>query len=382
MAYIYDVNTSFEEQKGFAMKKKIFLSLIMVIMLISSSITVSAKTVNYSDVKSASWYYKYVVDVSEKGLMSGYDNGKFGPNDILTRSQFASILYRMAGSPNVTYKNTFSDVKSKDWFAKAVAWASESGIVYGYNGKFSPKDTITREQLVVMLYRYAQNSGTNVTVNGNYIVSSDSKRVSSYAQTAMNWAVYKGIISGYTDGTIRPQAAVDRAICATIISQYTTNGSSSSGSSSSGSSSSGSSSSGSSSSGSSSNGASSESQELAVRMLDSVNAERKKVGLAPLELYEPINKTAQAKAEDLYITDSFSHYSKNLGYCYNQFDKAGLKYTAAGENIAYGLDSVSTVMQAWMNSAGHKANILRTNYTHLGVGYYNGYWVQQFIAIP
>ena len=101
-----------------------------------------------------------------------------------------------------------------------------------------------------------------------------------------------------------------------------------------------------------------------------------------LELYEPINETAQIKAEDLCMTGVFDHYSANLGYFYNQFNKIGLKYTAGGENIAYGYSTVENVMIGWMNSEGHRANILGEEYTHLGVGYYKGYWVQQFVAEP
>ena len=112
-----------------------------------------------------------------------------------------------------------------------------------------------------------------------------------------------------------------------------------------------------------------------------VNTERAKVGLSPLELYDPINETSQVKAKDMYDTSNFSHYSENLGYFYDQFDEIGMQYTAGGENIAFGYSTVSSVMKGWMNSPGHKANILG-EYTHLGVGYYKGYWVQQFVTNP
>lgn len=116
-------------------------------------------------------------------------------------------------------------------------------------------------------------------------------------------------------------------------------------------------------------------------MLSEVNRKRRNAGLKPLQLYDPINKTAQIKAKDLYKTRVFDHYSKNLGWFYDQYEEAGILYDAGAENIAFGYPSVSDVMKGWMNSKGHKANILG-DYTHLGVGYYKGYWVQQFIKNP
>ena len=122
-------------------------------------------------------------------------------------------------------------------------------------------------------------------------------------------------------------------------------------------------------------------RDIQNQMLQQVNKERKAAGVKPLALYEPINKTAQEKAVDLYKTKVFDHYSKNLGWCTDQFERAGISYSAAAENIAWGQGSVSSVMKDWMNSSGHKRNILDKNMTHLGVGYYKGYWVQQFIEL-
>ncbi|MDO4383444.1 MAG: CAP domain-containing protein [Eubacteriales bacterium] len=123
-------------------------------------------------------------------------------------------------------------------------------------------------------------------------------------------------------------------------------------------------------------------KDIQNQMLQKVNKERKAAGVKPLALYEPINKTSQEKAVDLYKTGVFEHYSKNLGWCYDQFDRAGITYMAAAENIAWGQGSVSSAMNSWMHSSGHKRNILDKDMTHLGVGYYKGYWVQQFIQIP
>ena len=123
-------------------------------------------------------------------------------------------------------------------------------------------------------------------------------------------------------------------------------------------------------------------QSLRIDMLNQINAERKAAGVTPLKLYSPVSVLAQLKAKDLYETKVFDHYSKNLGYFNDQFDNAGIIYDAGGENIAMGASTVSGVMNQWMNSPGHKANILDEIYTHVGVGYYKGYWVQQFATEP
>ena len=121
-------------------------------------------------------------------------------------------------------------------------------------------------------------------------------------------------------------------------------------------------------------------QGMRQEMLKQMNAEREKRGLVPLKLYKPVNETAQEKAKDLLATGEFDHYSENLGYFYDQYDKKNLPYFAGAENIAWGQGSVDAVMESWMNSKGHKANILGYQYTHVGIGYHKGYWVQQFIA--
>lgn len=117
-------------------------------------------------------------------------------------------------------------------------------------------------------------------------------------------------------------------------------------------------------------------------MLQLINIERAKEGLAALELYNPINHTAQIKAEDMNATGILDHYSGTLGYFSNQYESIGLFYSCGGENIAFGYLSVKDVLNGWMNSSGHRANILNPNYTHVGFGYCNDYWVQQFVGSP
>jgi len=120
-----------------------------------------------------------------------------------------------------------------------------------------------------------------------------------------------------------------------------------------------------------------------TQVVELTNAERAKNGLAPLEIYNPLMKVAHAKSQDMASNNYFSHTSPTYGSPFDQIKAAGITYSAAGENIAQGQRTPEEVVQAWMNSEGHRANILNANFTHIGVGYVeNGnYWTQQFIQL-
>ncbi|KGR76914.1 CAP domain-containing protein [Ureibacillus sinduriensis] len=118
-----------------------------------------------------------------------------------------------------------------------------------------------------------------------------------------------------------------------------------------------------------------------TEVVELTNAERAKNGLAPLQAYEPLMKVAGAKSQDMAANNYFSHTSPTYGSPFDQIKASGITYRAAGENIAQGQRTPEEVVQAWMNSEGHRANILNTSYTHIGVGYVEdgNYWTQQFI---
>jgi uncharacterized YkwD family protein len=122
------------------------------------------------------------------------------------------------------------------------------------------------------------------------------------------------------------------------------------------------------------------SSQYASEVLNLVNAERSKQGLKPLKMNTTLNKSAQAKAKDMHDKKYFDHNSPTYGSPFDQMKQFGYSYSYAGENIAMGQRSPQEVMKAWMNSAGHRANILSPNFTEIGIGYYSdgNYWVQQF----
>lgn len=175
----------------------------------------------FADVSSSDWFYNDVRYVYEKGIMDGTGADRFSPNAPLTRAMIVTILYRMAGSPSVSGSSDFTDVAAGKWFAKAVAWAAANGIVNGYGDSlFGPNDPVTREQLAAILYRYAVYGGmTAVTLEENLGSFADTAQLSAYAIQAMNWAIGQGLING-SGSNLVPKAQATRAQVAAIIHRY------------------------------------------------------------------------------------------------------------------------------------------------------------------
>ena len=171
----------------------------------------------FSDVSEGAWYYDAVRYASENGLMGGYGNGLFGPHDNLSRAQFAQILFNREGRPVVNYLLQYGDVASGAWYTEAVRWATSQGIVGGYgNGMFGPNDNITREQLAVMLWRYAGSPAAT----HKELLFNDTDEISGYALEALRWAVENDIISGYGDGRLGPQGLATRAQTAQMLMNF------------------------------------------------------------------------------------------------------------------------------------------------------------------
>lgn len=171
----------------------------------------------YSDTNLGAWYHDSVHYCIENGLMSGYGNGLFGPNDNLSRAQFAQMLYNREGRPSAGGGNSFTDVLSGVWYTNTVIWAAARGIVSGYgDGRFGPNDKITREQLVVMLWRYAGSpSATEKELH-----FSDADKASGYALEALRWAAENGIINGYGNGQLDPEGSATRAQAAQMLVNF------------------------------------------------------------------------------------------------------------------------------------------------------------------
>ena len=176
----------------------------------------------FLDVDEDSWFLNSVQYMFENGFMTGMLPDKFGPAVDLSRAHFATILYRMENEPKAEGGKTFPDVPDGEFYSKAVAWASSEGVgvVNGYaDGRFGPADNITREQMAVMMFRYADYKGYDVSVSAD-LDFPDAASVSEFSEEAMKWAVGVGLISGNKDGTLAPQGNASRAVCATIIQRF------------------------------------------------------------------------------------------------------------------------------------------------------------------
>ncbi len=189
-----------------------------------NSVTPQPTTENpFADVKRNDWYYSYVAYVNANNLMTGLNDTTFGPGQFLARAQFAVILHRMSGMPKVAYTAKFPDVPDKMWFTNAILWANRIEVVTGYTntGLFGTADNINREQMAVMMYRYAKYMNYNTSQKTNFSKFSDASKVSGFAREAMQWAVGTGIITGKNNGTrLDPQGNASRAECATIIMRF------------------------------------------------------------------------------------------------------------------------------------------------------------------
>ena len=177
----------------------------------------------FADVPASAWYYNAVEYVYENGLMSGVSGGRFAPDDTLTRAMLVQTLYAMEGRPAAASAG-FADVASGDWYASAVNWAAANGVVSGVSETgFGPNNALTREQLALILYRFAQYKGYDVTGTSDLAAYADGSSVSSWAAEAMGWAVDAGLISGVGGNQIAPTGTASRAQVAQILMNFCEN---------------------------------------------------------------------------------------------------------------------------------------------------------------
>ena len=176
---------------------------------------------NYIDVEPEYWYYEPITKATDYGILNGLDHGIFDPNGQTTRAMAAKVLFEISGAEKPEYSNRFSDVFDYEWFAPAVLWAAENGVVTGHeDGTFHPNETITRQDMVVLMYRYLGSP----EVGGDALADfTDGDTILPYAVNAMNWAIENGIVQGYEDDgikTVQPFNPITRAEMAAIVVRY------------------------------------------------------------------------------------------------------------------------------------------------------------------
>lgn len=177
----------------------------------------------YPDVSEDDWFYGDVAAVSERGIMGAYDDGtgRFDPCGTTTRAMAATVIWRLAGQPEVDGAISFSDVEEGQWYTDAVRWAASEGITTGYDGTdlFGTNDPVTREQFAVMLYRYSQSAGLASVDPSDLSAFPDAEEVSAWADGGVRWAVGAGIVHGVDDAYLKPQGDAMRCELAAMLNR-------------------------------------------------------------------------------------------------------------------------------------------------------------------
>ena len=181
----------------------------------------------FVDVPEDAWYYDAVKYVNENGLMAGTSVNTFAPDLTTTRGMIVTILYRLEGAPDIEneiWGYPFKDVNANAWYAEAVYWARMNGTVAGYSDElFGPDDTITREQMATILYRYAQYKGYDTTAKADLSKYADAAQVGSWATDAIRWANAEGLVSGTSGTTLTPKGSATRSQVAVILTRFCQN---------------------------------------------------------------------------------------------------------------------------------------------------------------
>lgn len=172
----------------------------------------------FTDVPEKAWYYDAVAEVYDRDIMTGLSETRFAPELPASRGMVVTMLYRMEGEPPIRGKTAFTDISGKEYYAQAVAWATVQGLVNGYgDGTFRPNEEISREQLVTILYRYAERKGYDMTRRADLSGFFDVGQISPYAREAMSWAKAAGLVNGTDWGGIDPRGAAGRGQIAAIL---------------------------------------------------------------------------------------------------------------------------------------------------------------------
>ena len=173
-----------------------------------------------TDVELGTWYHEAVDYVVEHGIMAGVSATAFQPSGSLTRGQVVQILHNLEGKPEETAEAPFTDTAGH-WALEAIAWAAQNNVVAGYDdGTFGPEKLVTREEFAQMMYNYAKFKGYDLTAGGDLAQFPDAGAISDWAETALSWANGKGLINGHDNGTIDPQGNTTRAQAASIMKNF------------------------------------------------------------------------------------------------------------------------------------------------------------------
>jgi len=201
--------------------KKLFaiLTLVCFMFTLMPVAAMADEPMNFTDVSPSDWYYTVVKFAYENGLMGGTGENTFAPDATLSRGTLMTVLHRMEGSPAAAGEG-FKDVADGEWYADAIVWAKSVGLAAGLTADtFGPNEKLTREQLAVFMWRYAQWKNIDVSVgeNTNILSYEDAFTISDWAYGALQWACGVGLLGGVGDGKLDPQGTATRAQLAAIM---------------------------------------------------------------------------------------------------------------------------------------------------------------------
>ena len=362
-------------------------ALLLVLLLSFALITPAGATSQFADVSPNAWYSQAVTFVVNEGIMRGTSDTTFSPNDTMSRGMAATILYRLAGEPAVSFAPTFTDVHAGRWYSNAVIWANENDIVRGVGvGRFAPHDNVTREQLATLLFRFAvfSDMDTDVPMSYNLLQFDDRMQISSWAGESMLWAVYRGLITGTSDTTLTPNGTATRAQCAVIVHRFLQLDNTP---------------------------LSPEPDPPTVeppmtpdspiavppnataeewRMFEQVNEIRAAHNSPPVLWCNCLADVARAHSFDMWDRQFHGHTNPDGIGPGGRIRNAGIEFIAASENLASGFSTPEAANEGFMGSQTHRETLLAPGWTHIGIGHWDGgsgifnglHWTQKFIHQP
>lgn len=377
--------------------KKALMALVLAVTLSLGLAAPAAAAGSFTDVSQDYWGAPGIQYVTQRGLFSGTSQTTFSPEAAMTRAMLTQVLYSYAGKPavegSIARDTAYTDIPQGAYYEKAVLWALEENILplWFYQdsrqasdraAEFRPDQVVNRAEFCLMLYAFCGNVlgleyDENQDLEGQPFADMTLEalaqafpELSAYSQNSeleqeilfamVGWAYQEGIVSGTGEGTLSPDLGVTRAQVAVMLMQFDRKY------------------------GENTQPAPDpepdpEPTEVA-EVIRLVNEERAKQGLPALKTTDALTRAAQVRADELLTL--FSHTRPDGRSCFTALGEAGVSYRAAGENIAMGYPTPAAVVEGWMNSPGHRANILNGSYTTIGVGYNSqkNCWVQMFVG--
>lgn len=382
------------------MKKRIRITsfLLAIAVLIAIALPAMAVSSGFTDVPSTHWAYSYIEEMAEKGIMEGVGNNRFNPTGKISVAEFAAMLVRAFYPGVLSETQTSAQImdNANMWYGPYITAAHMTSLLVMTSAymEFLNNDhmyrnttltgSMTRYDMARMIYQliYTKNSMYELDLPTDSEQAAAQKKIQDWSSVPQNYQTpvavcyAMGFLNGNEKGQFAGSNSMTRAEAATVMSRLLAYGiqpdtyidkpttptpdptpAPSAGA---------------------------DLQTYRNEVLRLVNEERAKVGAAPLTLNEKLCEAAQLRANE--ITTLFSHTRPDGSECFTALKGTGLTYRTAGENIAAGQSTPASVMNAWMNSSGHKANILNNSFSSIGIGFvktdtgYGYYWVQMFIG--